>query len=44
MKIIEELIGALGVFVWMAFLTLIVGGFLAWLAVRVSGWFASGKK
>ena len=44
MKIIEELIGILGIVVWMGFLTLVIGGFLAWLAVYVSKLIASNKK
>ncbi len=44
MKIIEELIGILGIVVWMGFLTLLLGGFLAWLAVYVSGLIESNKK
>jgi hypothetical protein len=44
MKIIEELIGVLGIVVWMGFLALVMGGFLAWLAVYVSELIASNKK
>jgi hypothetical protein len=43
-RIIEELIGVLGIVVWMAFLALFFGGLLAALAVWGSKFIESSKQ
>jgi hypothetical protein len=43
-RIVEELIGVLGIVVWMAFLALFFGGLLAALAVWGSKFIESSKR